>query len=345
MVLKNHELAELLAIEAKNHEGHRQRALRRASRAAYMWSEQAAEIVAEGRSLRDLPKVGNWLNVIIKQLLEDPPEMPERDPLRSGFLTYADALKVVEENPEWKQIRGDLQMHTEHSDGRVSVAEMASACGQRGYDYIAITDHSKGLKIAGGMTEEELGIQLKEIDEVNATLEAAGEKFRVLKALEMNINPQGEGDMEPESLRELDLVLGSFHSSLRKKEDQTDRYMAALRNPQFNVLGHPRGRIYNFRAGLTADWPRVFSTAAEAGKAIEINSYPDRQDLNVELLELAREEGCMFSIGTDSHAPWELEFIWIAVAAAILAGIPRDRIINYMERDPLVEWARENRDA
>lgn len=342
-MLKNHELAELLAAEAENHEGHRQRALKGAARAAYTWPEQAADIVADGRSLRDLPKIGGWLNVIIKGWLEDPPELPERDPLRMGFLTYADALKVVDENPEWKEIRGDLQMHTEHSDGRLSVAEMASHCGRRGYDYIAITDHSKGLKIAGGMTEEELALQLKEIDGVNAALESGGEKFRVLKSLEMNINPEGDGDMEPESLRELDLVLGSFHSSLRKKEDQTDRYVAALKNPNFNVLGHPRCRMFNFRAGLSADWSRVFATAAETGKAIEINAHPNRQDLSVELLELAREEGCRFSIGTDAHAPNELEYIWIAVAAAILAGIPRERIINFMEREELVSWAKENR--
>jgi putative hydrolase len=272
--------------------------------------------------------------------MDDPPELPEPDPLRRGFLTFARAQEVMAEHPEWKSLRGDLQMHSEHSDGKTPIAEMALSAAAYGYDYIAITDHSKGLKIAGGMTEEELALQGKEIDALNGDLEAAGQSFHVLKALEMNINPSGEGDMEPDSLEELDLVLGSFHSALRKTEDQTDRYVAALRNPQFNVLGHPRCRMFNFRAGLSADWRRVFGEAAANRKAIEINAHPNRQDVNVELLEIAREEGCMFSIGTDAHAPYELQFVWIAVAAAILADVPRERIINYMDRDALLDWAK-----
>lgn len=95
----------------------------------------------------------------------------------------------------------------------------------------------------------------------------------------MNLSPRGEGDMEPEALRALDLVLGSFHSSLRKTEDQTERYLSAIRNPHVHIHGHPRGRIYNYRLGLTADWSRVFAEAAHLGKAVEIDSYPDRQDL------------------------------------------------------------------
>src|SRR5438270_13820593 len=107
----------------------------------------------------------------------------------------------------------------------------------------------------------------------------------------MNLNPLGEGDMEPATLRSLDLVLGSFHSALRRKEDQTERYLAALRNPSIHILGHPRGRIYNFRLGLSADWARVFALAAQLDKAVEIDCYPDRQDLSIELLAIARKEG------------------------------------------------------
>ena len=340
-MLTNDRLAELLALEAEHNEGHRQRALRRASRAAYTWPVEAMDLIQEGRSLMELPKVGKWISFTLRGWLEDPPAVPEPEPIRKGFLTYARALSVVEGNPGWKKgLRGDLQMHTEHSDGRTSVAEMASSVADLAYDYIAITDHSKGLKIAGGMSEAELDAQIAEIDSINKDLEEKGQSFRILRALEMNIDPSGNGDMEPESLEGLDLVLGSFHSALRKKEDQTERYVAALRNPHFDVLGHPRGRIYNFRAGLSADWKRVFGEAAANDKAVEINSYPDRQDLNVELLQIAREEGCRFSIGTDSHAPWELQFIWIGVAAAILAEIPRERVINYLDRDALLAWSR-----
>jgi hypothetical protein len=131
----------------------------------------------------------------------------------------------------------------------------------------------------------------------------------------MNLNPRGDGDMSPDALRSLDLVLGSFHSALRTTEDQTERYLAALRNPDVHILGHPRGRIYNFRIGLTADWPRVFAEAARLDKALEIDCYPDRQDLNVELLKIARDHGTRISLGTDAHHAWQLEFIELGLAA------------------------------
>jgi len=186
-------------------------------------------------------------------------------------------------------------MHTVWSDGSASIQEMAEAADARGYEYIAITDHSKGLKIAGGINEEQLRQQAREIAAVNETLGAAGKTVRVLRSIEVNLNPTGEVDMEASSLSELDLILGCFHSSLRKKDDQTDRYVAALRNPAIQILGHPRGRIYNFRLGLSADWARVFSVAAELDKAVEIDSYPDRQDMSIDLIRLARKAGCRIS--------------------------------------------------
>lgn len=152
--------------------------------------------------------------------------------------------------------------------------DMADQAEVRGYEFIAITDHSKGLSIANGMDEQRLRRQGLEIEQVNAACTARGLKVRVLKAIEMNLNPQGEGDMESEALAELDLVLGSFHSALRKKEDQTERYLAGLRNPDIQILGHPRGRVYNYRAGLNADWPRVFAEAAALDKAVEIDTMP-----------------------------------------------------------------------
>jgi histidinol phosphatase-like PHP family hydrolase len=146
-----------------------------------------------------------------------------------------------------------------------------------GYEYVAVTDHSKGLRIAGGIDEETLAGQMREVDAFNDLLASEGRPFRVLRSLEMNFGRDGSGDMQPDVLGRLDLVLGSFHSSLRVTEDQTDRYLAALENPDIDVLGHPRGRKYNFRTGLRADWELVFERAAEAGKAVEIDCYPDRQ--------------------------------------------------------------------
>jgi histidinol phosphatase-like PHP family hydrolase len=160
----------------------------------------------------------------------------------------------------------------------------------------------------------------------------------------MNLNPRGEGDMSPDSLESLDIVLGSFHSALRKTEDQTERYLAALRNPHVHILGHPRGRIYNFRVGLKADWPRVFAEAARLDKALEIDCYPDRQDLNVKLLKLARAHGMHISLGTDAHHGWQLEFIDLGLAASLRAKIPPDRILNFMPILELKAWAQSVRD-
>jgi DNA polymerase (family 10) len=144
--------------------------------------------------------------------------------------------------------------------------------------------------------------------------------------------------MDPKALAKLDIVLGSFHSVLRVKHDQTARYLAALRNPDIQTLGHPRGRIYNYRIGLKADWPRVFSEAAKLDKAFEIDCYPDRQDLNLSLLKIARREGCRISLGTDAHHPWQLEFIELGLAAALKAKIPADRIINFLSISDLKTW-------
>src|SRR5207248_9187094 len=127
---------------------------------------------------------------------------------------------------------------------------------------------------------------------------------------------------------------------LRTKEDQTSRYLAALRNADIQILGHPRGRIYNFRMGLKADWARVFAQAAKLDKAVEIDSYPDRQDLNLALLKIARKEGVRISLGTDAHHAWQLEFIELGLAAAMKAKIPAERIINFMPCSPLLRWVK-----
>ena len=112
--------------------------------------------------------------------------------------------------------------------------------------------------------------------------------------MELDLNPAGEGDLDENALAKLDIVIGCFHSALRRKEDQTSRYLAAIRHPSIEILGHPRGRIYNYRIGLTADWARVFAEAAERDKAVEIDAYPDRQDLSPDLLVLAKRPDAGF---------------------------------------------------
>src|SRR5204863_8520679 len=178
----------------------------------------------------------------------------------------------------------------------------------------------------------------EEIAGTNAAMSSSGDSLTVLRSIEMNLNPRGEGDMDNRCLAKLDIVLGSFHSALRVKDDQTLRYLSAVRNRSIQILGHPRGRIYNYRLGLKADWARVFAEAARLDKALEIDSYPDRQDLNLSLLKIARIEGSRVSLGTDAHHPWQLEFIELGLAAGLKAKIPAERIINFMSILKLKQW-------
>jgi histidinol phosphatase-like PHP family hydrolase len=335
--LTNSDLAELLALKADEIKfplaG---KAFRRASRRAFSWEVEAFALLENGRSLTELEGVGPYIEKQLTAWFENLPAIPEKPPNRRDFLTKTEARLILSQNQQWqRQYRGDLQMHTVWSDGSGSIKEMAEAAVERGYSYIGITDHSKGLKIANGIDEERLFRQCGEIDRVNAELKGQGINFQVLKSLEMNLNPQGKGDMHTTALRGLDLVVGSFHSALRKKEDQTERYLAALDNPNVHILGHPRGRIYNFRSGLSADWKTVFARAAALGKAVEIDSFPDRQDLNVELLLLAKQARCLIAIDTDAHHPWQLEFAQYGLAAALKAGMDSKKIINFLEASEL----------
>jgi hypothetical protein len=250
-VLSNTDIAELLAQQADRETGVLIRAFRRAARSAFLWPEEVSELVAQNRSLIELRAIGPFIEKQIRQWIDKPHQVKTIPLIRRDFLSLAYARRVLAARPDWtKKLRGDLQMHTRWSDGSGTVAEMAEAAANRSYEYIAITDHSKGLKIAGGIDERALKRQGTEIANVNAALSKSSSNLTVLRSIEMNLNPRGEGDMSPDSLRSLDIVLGSFHSALRKTEDQTERYLAALRNPHVHILGHPRGRIYNFRPGL-----------------------------------------------------------------------------------------------
>ncbi len=343
-MLTNAQIAELLARASEEAEpgSHRGRALGRASRAAFFWPVEAARLLQQDRPLTELRSVGPWLAGVITGWLLDPMiEPPDPPELRRGYLTMSEVRQTIECQPDWiPALRADLQMHTTWSDGAAPLREMVDeAEALWNYEFIAITDHSKGLKIAGGMDEGRLAEQGEVISRVNQALGARGSRLRVLRSIEMNLSPEGDQDMEPEALDRLDLVLAAFHSKLRLTEDQTDRYLRALRNPTFHVLAHPRGRVFNRRHGLSADWPRVFEAAAEEGKALEIDAHPSRQDLDSDLLELAREAGLWISIGTDAHLLRELQYVEFGVALAIRAGFPRERILNYQPLESVLAWA------
>jgi histidinol phosphatase-like PHP family hydrolase len=322
-MLDNLAIADLFAREAEGATGHLQRALRRAAHSAFLWLEEAAEVWAAGRPLTEMSGIGPVLARRLQQWLEAPLSTLEVPPIRQEFLTLASARRILQAAPDWRaRLQGDLQMHTVWSDGAGTVAEMAATAAERGYRYIGITDHTKGLKIAGGLDENRLLQQGREIDALNKTLRKQGTNLTVLRSAEVNLSPEGESDMPASSLKQLDLVLGCFHSALRREEDQTARYVKALRNPDIQILGHPQTRIWNRRLGLKADWHRVFAEAARLDKAVEIDGDPARQDLRVSLLKIARQEGARISLGTDAHAPEQ--FIYMGEKPAESRAHQRD---------------------
>jgi putative hydrolase len=326
----NGDLGELLRRAAREETDHRRRALERASRASMFWPEEAGEVAGSGRPLTELRAVGPWVAARIEAWLEDPPAT-EPDETRRGFLTYAEVRRTLDADPSWEATPcADLQMHTTWSDGSLPLEEMVAASKSLGRPFVAITDHSQTLTIANGMTPEQLSEQGRAIDAMNRGFEDDGDAFRVLRSMEVDVFPDGTLDMNDDSLASLDLVLGALHSALRLKDDQTERYLTALSQPRLHVLAHPKARMYGRRVGPVADWRRVFAEAASLGKALELDATVWRQDLNVELATLAREEGVeWFSIGSDAHAARELELLPFGMATAALAGIPRERILNY----------------
>jgi histidinol phosphatase-like PHP family hydrolase len=210
---------------------------------------------------------------------------------------------------------------------------MIRAAEARGYDYIAITDHTRGLRIARGMSMERLRRQRLLLSRLNART-----RVRVLAGAETNVLPSGDLDLDREDLDGVEVVLAGPHSVLRTGADQTARLVAAVSHPSVHVLAHGRGRIFGVARGIEARWDEVFAAAAEHHTAIEVNAYPDRQDLDYTLLTRAVELGCTISLGTDSHAPAQLRFIDVALAHLARAGVPMARVLNYRGPAELEEW-------
>jgi histidinol phosphatase-like PHP family hydrolase len=239
-----------------------------------------------------------------------------------------------------RRYRGDLQMHSTWSDGVESISTLAEAADALGWSRIGITDHSYGLPIAHGMSMEAARGQHREIDEVNARFSG---RVRVYKGIEANVLADGSLDLQPEERGAFEYVLASPHSALRKEHDQTSRMLAAVTQPGVAILGHPQGRMYNTRPGISADWKRVFREAAKRGVAIEIDGNWHRQDIDHELASVALDAGCHFALDSDAHSIGELPFTDYAIAHARIAGVPADRVVNCWEASKFDDWLRERR--
>lgn len=222
-------------------------------------------------------------------------------------------------------IRGDLHAHSTSSDGTHSIDDMAEAARARGYVYLGISDHSQSLKIAGGVSEEDLWRQIRYIDKLNTRLKG----IRVLKSAEVDILADGSLDYPDELLKELDYTVCSIHSkfSLDRKK-QTERILQAMDNPYFTFLGHATGRLLLKRSGYELDFDRLIVQAKAKGCYFEINSSPDRLDLSAEHARLVREAGIKIAICTDAHSTVELDFIRCGVDQARRAGLEPSSILN-----------------
>jgi histidinol phosphatase-like PHP family hydrolase len=270
-------------------------------------------------------------------------EIARRRALRTGFLSRAEVVRLlaidVPDIVDVKDYRGDYQMHSVWSDGVETIAQLAEGAMARGWDRIAVTDHSKGLAIAGGMSIEAMRRQHDEIDALNQTFDG---RFRVLKGVEANILPDGMLDLKGEELAGVELLLAAPHSKLRLLDDQTDRMLAAVRTRGVHVLAHPRGRMSDSRPGIIADWDRVFEEAAARGVAIEIDGDPARQDLDYQLADRAREAGCLFALDSDAHDTEAFIYTETAIAHARLAGIPASQVINCWDLPRLLDWLEDH---
>jgi histidinol phosphatase-like PHP family hydrolase len=267
-------------------------------------------------------------------------DIQRRRQLRRHFLSRAEVRRVRSDpsfaGPTLQQYRGDLQMHSEWSDGYPTVHEIADACLQRGYRYAAVTDHSYGLKIAGGMSMAEAAQHRRAIDEVNASHR---DQFRLLQGIEANIDATGRLDLAEDEAATFDVVLAAPHSRLRRNEDQTDRMLTAIAHPAVRILAHPRGRITGSRAGIIANWDTVLGWLRPLSAASRLRSMAIPRDRTlITRWRPALLKRSASSLDSDAHTTAQLSYADTALAHARLASIPADRIVNCWPLDRLLAW-------
>ena len=234
------------------------------------------------------------------------------------------------------ELVSDLHMHTTWSDGAQSIREMAEACIQRGHHTIAITDHSRSLGIANGLTIERLLAQANEVRQVNAEM---GDRINLLAGTEMDIKADGGMDYPDEVLAQLDFVIASLHSGLGQGREQiTRRLLNAIRNPHVRMIGHPSARQYPNRQEVAADWDAVIAAAHEHATVLEINANPLRLDLKPELARLAKDSGVLLAINTDAHRIEQLDLLDFGVNIARRGWVEARHVINTWTSERLQKW-------
>jgi DNA polymerase (family 10) len=233
--------------------------------------------------------------------------------------------KKVPEPIKHSDIKGDLHVHSNWSDGRDSIEDMAVAARALGYRYMAITDHSKGLGIAHGLNEERVREQRAEIRRMNESLK----DFRILSGIEVDIRADGSIDLPDDLLAELDVVVAAVHSAMGQEQDKmTRRIIRAMENPHVDIVAHPTGRLLGVREAMAMDMEAIFHAAARTGTAMEINAMPDRLDLKDIHIFRVRELGVKLTLGTDSHATEHLSLMRFGVGIARRGWAGAGHILN-----------------
>ncbi|TAN63552.1 DNA polymerase/3'-5' exonuclease PolX [bacterium] len=268
-----------------------------------------------------------------------PPELREN----KGELIVAQSKKTFR-LLEIADLRGDLHCHTSESDGSYSIEDMAFAAMSRGYEYLAITDHSKAVGVAHGLNEERVVAQMERIDAVNAKLKKRGKNFTILKGAEVDIRADGTLDHPDGVLDRLDLAVGAVHSSFNMDiKEMTARIVRAIKSGKIDVLAHPTGRLIGAREPYAVDMEIVMDAAKKHGVALELNSYPDRLDLNDVHCNLAKHKGVMVALSTDSHSVYNFENIIYGVHTARRGWLEKADILNTMPLSALLRHIRARR--
>ncbi len=224
-----------------------------------------------------------------------------------------------------EDIKGDLQTHTNASDGKYSLEDMAKAAKEKGYEYYAVTDHSKKVSMANGLDEKRLRKQMEEIDKLNEKYK----NFKILKSIEVDILENGKLDLSDDVLKDLDLVICAIHYNRNlSKEKQTNRILKAMDNPYFNILAHPTGRRIGERDEMDFDLKKVMEEAKKRSCFLEINANPERLDLKDNYILMAKETGLKLSVSTDAHSKANLEYMKYGVAQARRGWLEKKDVLN-----------------